>query len=106
MSDLGLHLHVRRLPAYRVFWMFWGGLALLDALAATPALTRFAAVALLAAACARRATLATALAVAATGWLLVNGFVDNSFGRLDLHGTPDLLQAVVLLAVSVVAARR
>lgn len=106
MSDLGLRLHVRRLPAYRVCWMFWGGLALLDLLAATPATARVAALVVLAVACARHVSGGTAVAVAVTAWLLVNGFVDNGFGRLAIHGSLDLLQAGVLLVVTGVAARR
>lgn len=100
--QLGLRAHVRDLPSYRVFVIFWGGLAAIDVCQAVdaPPAVQLAVVVALVAGCCRHAAVLTGIAVAGVAWLLVNGFVVNQLGTLHLDGFPDLLRAVLLLGVA------
>ena len=108
MTDLGLHRQLRALPSYRVCWMLWGGLAVIDVatLLGAPPLARLAAVVVVAALCCRRAGRTVAVLVAGTAWLHVDGFVDHEYGQLGIDAPRELLQAALLLGVAALAARR
>jgi hypothetical protein len=41
-------------------------------------------------------------AVAASGWLVVNGFLVNRMGELSWHGSPDLLRLMALVSTAAI----
>jgi hypothetical protein len=99
---------LQQLPAYRVGVMLWGGLGAIDvthALAA-PAVVQVTVVVLLVAGLSRHVPRPAALLVAGTGWLLVNGFVVDSFGLLAWHGAPDAARLGLLGGVAMLAGGR
>jgi hypothetical protein len=62
-------------------------------------------ISLLVAAASLRMRAGTALAAAAVGWLLVDGFVTHRFGVLGYDGAPDLARLALLAGVAVLATR-
>ncbi|MCW2781644.1 MAG: hypothetical protein JWR35_2093 [Marmoricola sp.] len=100
---MDLRAHVRQLPSYRVFLVFWGGLALVGLTDGLGATARVILMAALVAACCRRATRMTVLLVAGTAWLLVNGFVVNNYGQLHLVGGTDVVRLLLLVGVGLAA---
>ena len=87
------------LPAFRLFIVFWGGMALvaLTQDLAVPAAGQIGLLALLVAACSLRLRVLPVLALTFTAWLVVNGFVEHEYGALAFTGTTDLLLLALLL---------
>lgn len=102
---LGLRTHVRELPAFRLLVMFWGGLAVLDVIRGASDTVQIAAMLVAVALCARACTRTTAMAIACIAWLLVNGFVLNSYGQLRWTGLGDLAVGGLLTIVALAARR-
>jgi hypothetical protein len=104
-SPLDLRAHLRSAPSYRLFVVFWGGLALIDVarLAHAPSLWQITLLAALVAACCLSQRRGTALAVAGVGWLLVTGFVVNEYGELHFTGPADGLRLAILAIVALAA---
>ncbi len=101
--DLRAHLHTA--PSYRLFVVFWGGLALVDVARAAhaPAVLQVVLLATLVGACCIRQGRGTALACSGIGWLLVTGFVVNAYGELHLTGPADGVRLAILALVALVA---
>jgi hypothetical protein len=102
-----LREHLRESSSYRILWVLWGGLAVIDVGrflgASAPVLV--SAVAVWIAGCCVHADAWTALAAAAVAWLLVDGFVVNELGTLRLVGPADAFRAAVLLAAAFAGTR-
>jgi hypothetical protein len=93
------------LQAMRPLIALWGGLAVIDVsrLAGLPPSMQVVAIGALVAACSYGGRRLLALGVAVIGWLLLNGFVVHASGQLGFAGIGDVLRAVVLLVVALVA---
>jgi phosphotransferase system glucose/maltose/N-acetylglucosamine-specific IIC component len=104
-TPLDLRAHAISAPAYRLFVVFWGGMALADLTRAvnTPAPLQFIVIAALAAICCARQGRGTALAVAVIAWLVVTGFVVNAYGVLHLTGVADGVRLAILTVVALAA---
>ncbi len=91
----------------RLFFVFWSSLVVVDVAAATrvPQAWGVIGIALVVALGGLRQRLLTAVAVAGTGWLFVNGFLENRLGALSWHGADDarILLLLVLAGVSAAA---
>lgn len=94
-----------RSPAGRLFIALWGGLAIVDLSRPGGALLAGSLVFALVAACATGQSWLAAGAIAGTGWLVVNGFVEHRYGELGFGPTSWFLLAVVLIVTLTVAAR-
>ena len=95
----------RNSPSGRVFVALWGGLALVDVGRPGGGLLTGTLVVALTAACAVGQALVPAAAVAVTGWLVIDGFVQHRYGELGFAPASWWLLALVLAAVLAVAAR-
>jgi hypothetical protein len=95
----------RRSPAGRVFVALWGGLAVVDVSRPGGGLLAGALVLVLTAACAAGQSLLPATAVAGTGWLVIDGFVQHQYGELGFGPASWWLLALVLTAALAVASR-
>jgi hypothetical protein len=106
-SWTALHEHLRDSSSYRLLWTLWGGLAVIDVgqLLGMDAAVLVCAVAVWVAGCCVRADAWTALAAAAVGWLIVDGFVVNGLGTLRFVGLGDVLRAGILLGAALVGTR-
>jgi len=92
--------------AGRLFLALWGGLALVDV--SRPSGSRVLAIALvlvLVACCGIGQPLAGAAAIAATGWLVVDGFVQHEYGELGFGNASWAVLAVMVVAALVVSSR-
>ena len=100
-------LRLASVAGVRVAVVLWGGLLLVDLgrLAHAPSYLDLALVALLVAGASLQMRAGTALAAAAVGWLLVDGFVTHRYGVLGYDGTPDLARLALLAGVAVLATR-
>jgi hypothetical protein len=100
-------LRLASLAGIRLAVVLWGGLLLVDLgrMADAPSYLDLAVVALLVAVASLRMRAGTALAAAAVGWLLVDGFVTHRFGVLGYDGAPDLARLALLAGVAVLATR-
>jgi hypothetical protein len=100
-------LPLAALGSARLALVLWGGLALVDVCreAHAPSYVALALVALLVAVASLRMRAGTALAAAAVGWLLVDGFVTHRYGSLGYDGTPDLVRLTLLAGVALLATR-
>jgi hypothetical protein len=95
-----------RSPAGRLFVALWGSLALVDV--SRPSGSRVVAGALvlvLVACCGAGQPASAAAAVATTGWLVLDGFVQHDFGQLGFSPTSWLLLAVMVAATLAVSSR-
>jgi hypothetical protein len=92
----------------RLALVLWGGLLLVDLGRSVhaPAYVDLTLIALLVAVSSVRMRAGTALAAAAIGWLLVDGFVTHRLGTLGYDGTPDLARLALLAGVAVLASRK
>ena len=92
-------------PPYRLFVVFWGGLAVVDVARAAdaPDSTQIGLLAVLVAACCLGQGRGTTLAVAGVGWLVVTGFVVNDYGELTFTDPADAARLVLLGLVGLVA---
>ena len=95
----------RHTPAARVFVALWGGLALVDVSRPGGGLLAGTLVVVLTAACGIGQPPLAATAVAVTGWLVIDGFVQHRYGELGFAPASWWLLALVLAAVLGVAAR-
>lgn len=95
----------RQSPAGRVFVALWGGLALVDISRPGGGLLAGTLVVVLTAACAVGQTPVPAAAVAVTGWLVIDGFVQHRYGELGFAPRSWWLLGLVLATVLGVAAR-
>jgi hypothetical protein len=100
-------LQLASLAGIRLAVVLWGGLLLVDLgrMAHAPSYLDLAVISLLVAAASLRMRAGTALAAAAVGWLLVDGFVTHRFGVLGYDGAPDLARLALLAGVAVLATR-
>jgi hypothetical protein len=100
-------LPLTTMAGVRLAAVLWGGLLLVDLgrMAHAPSYLDLALVALLVAGASLRMRAGTALAAAAVGWLLVDGFVTHRYGSLGYDGTPDLARLALLAGVAVLATR-
>lgn len=88
----------------RLFVALWGGLALVDLVGrAVDSMVAGALVVLLVAACEVRQPLLAAVSIAATGWLVINGFVMHHYGQLGF-GAASWWALVLVLAIGVAVA--
>jgi hypothetical protein len=95
----------RNSPSGRVFVALWGGLAVVDVSRPGGGLLAGALVVVLTAACSVGQPPLSAAAVAVTGWLVIDGFVQHQYGELGFAPASWWLLALVLAAVLGVAAR-
>jgi hypothetical protein len=84
----------------RLFVLLWGGMAAAS-IGAGPAGVRPGLVLVLIGACALGLPLLQVLAVAGVGWLMLDGFVEHSYGDLAFAGADLALVPVVLLTAAV-----
>jgi hypothetical protein len=100
-------LRLASLAGIRLAVVLWGGLLLVDLgrMAHAPSYLDLTVISLLVAAASLRMRAGTALAAAAVGWLLVDGFVTHRFGVLGYDGAPDLARLALLAGVAVLATR-
>jgi hypothetical protein len=96
---------MRHRPAGRVFVTLWGGLAVVDVSRSSGGMLAGTLVVVLTAACAVGQAPLPAAAVAVTGWLVLDGFVQHRYGELGFAPTSWALLALVLVAVLGVAVR-
>ena len=90
----------------RMFVALWGGLAVVDiARPSVGAVSTGALVVALVAGCGVGQRPIAAVAIAGTGWLVINGFVQHRYGVLGFGATSWWLLAVVLVAVLTVSWR-
>src|SRR4051794_1276197 len=97
---------VGRSLAGRLFLALWGGLALVDL--SRPSGSHVLAIALvllLVACCGVGQPLAGAAAIAATGWLVVDGFVQHEYGELGFGNASWAVLAVMVAATLAVSSR-
>jgi hypothetical protein len=87
----------------RVFVALWGGLAVVDVSRPAGATVAAALVVVLAAACGARQSAVGAIAVAVTGWLVINGFVLHQYGELGFGVASRWILLMVLLSGLAVA---
>jgi hypothetical protein len=93
-----------RTVAGRVFVALWGGLAVVDlARPAGGGLFAGTLVVALVAACGVGQSVPGAAAIAATGWLVINGFVLHRYGELGF-GAASRWALVLVLAIGLVVA--
>lgn len=100
---------VRRSAGGRVFVALWGGLAVVGLSRPAGGLLAGGLVLVLTAGCAAGQSLLPATAVAGTGWLVIDGFVQHQYGELGFGPASWWLLALVLsaaLAVATPTARR
>jgi hypothetical protein len=91
--------------AGRVFVALWGGLALVDLGRPTGSVVSGALVLALVAACGVHQSWPAAAAIATTGWLVIDGFVQHQYGELGFGPESWAVFALVLSTVLAVAAR-
>jgi hypothetical protein len=95
-----------RSPAGRLFVALWGGLAVVDVARPTlGALVTATLVVGLAAACGSGQPPLAAAAIAVTGWLVIDGFVEHRYGELGFGPTSWVVLAVALVVVLLVSTR-
>ena len=90
----------------RLFFVFWSSLVVVDVAAVTrvPRAWGILGVALVVALAGLRQRALTAVAAAGTGWLFVNGFLENRLGVLSWHGAGDARILLLLVLAGVAAA--
>ena len=95
------------LPGVRVGIVLWGGLALVDLtrIAGAPAYVGLGALALLVTAASVGMGTRTAVCAAATGCLLVDGFLEHRYGVLGFDGVHDVAVLALLLGLALAATR-
>lgn len=81
----------------RVFFAYWGALAVVDVADGTLAV---AAAAVVVAACSVHQHAVTALAVAVEAWLFLVAFLGDGHGALAVHGAADAVRLLLLLTVA------
>jgi hypothetical protein len=90
----------------RLFLTLWGGLATVDVARPTgSSLLTGALVIVLAGCCAIGQSVPAAAAIATTGWLVLDGFVQHRYGELGFAPSSWWLLAAVLAVVLTVAVR-
>ena len=94
-----------RSPGGRLFVALWGGLAVVDVTRPAGGLLTGTLVVGLVACCAVGQSIAAATAIAGTGWLVLNGFVQHQYGELGFGRANWWPLAVVLVVVLAVASR-
>jgi hypothetical protein len=92
-------------PAGRLFITLWGGLLVVDVARPAGALVAGALVVALVACCGVGQSLLASTGIAATGWLVINGFVQHQYGELGFGRASWWLLAAVLVVVLTVALR-
>ncbi|MFN8196636.1 MAG: hypothetical protein U0R80_20390 [Nocardioidaceae bacterium] len=92
----------------RLFLVLWAGLAAAGVGAATgaPAVVTGSSVLLVAAVSAWRLTPTGALVVAGVAWLVLNGFVENTAGRLAVSDLGDVWWLLAVVATTLLAGHR
>lgn len=92
--------------AGRLFLSLWGGLAIIDVTRPTGSrLLAGALVAVLVGCCAVGQSVPAAAAIATTGWLVLDGFVQHQYGQLGFGPTSWGILVAVLVVVVTVAMR-
>jgi hypothetical protein len=94
-----------RSPGGRLFVALWGGLVVVDVTRPAGALLTTGLVVGLVACCGIGQSIPAATAIAGTGWLVINGFVQHQYGELGFGSTSWWLLGVVLVVVLIVALR-
>lgn len=95
----------RSLPG-RLFLTLWGGLTIIDVTRPTgSSLLAGVLVAVLIGCCAIGQSVPAAAAIATTGWLVLDGFVQHRYGELGFGPTSWWILAAVLMVVVTVAMR-
>jgi hypothetical protein len=89
----------------RLFVALWGGLLVVDLTRPAGGLLTGALIVVLVACCGVGQSLLGAACVAATGWLVINGFVQHQYGQLGFGTTSWWLLGAVLAVVLTVALR-
>jgi hypothetical protein len=89
----------------RLFIALWGGLVVVDLTRGAGGPLTGVLVVLLVGCCAIGQSIPSAASIAATGWLVINGFVQHQYGELGFGATSWWLLAAVLLVVLTVALR-
>lgn len=103
--DADLLRLARRSPAGRLFIALWGGLAVVDLARPTGGLIAGGLVVALVAGCGVGQSRPAAAAIATTGWLVINGFVQHRYGALGFGPASWWLLALVLAVALVVSGR-
>ena len=94
-----------RSPGGRLFIALWGGLLVTDVASPAGELVTGVLIVALVACCGIGQSLASATWIAATGWLVINGFVQHRYGVLGFGTTSWWLLGAVLVVVLTVALR-
>jgi hypothetical protein len=89
----------------RLFVALWGGLLVVDVSRPAGNLLTSGLVVVLVACCGIGQSVGAATAIAGTGWLVINGFVEHEYGELGFDPTSWWLLAAVLVVVLTVALR-
>ena len=89
----------------RLFVALWGGLAVVDLTRPTSRLLAGSLIVVLVACCGIGQSIPAASAIAGTGWLVINGFVQHQYGELGFNRTSWWTLAVVLSVALAVAFR-
>ena len=99
-------LHTAHGPGGRLFVALWGGLAVVDLTrpSGSEVLSGLAVLGLVGL-CGVGQTKVAATTIAATGWLVINGFVEHRYGELGFGTTSWAALATVLVVVLAVASR-
>jgi hypothetical protein len=94
-----------RSPGGRLFVALWGGLAVVDLTRPAGGLLTGALMVVLVACCGVGQSIPAAASIAATGWLVLNGFVLHQYGELGFSRASWWLLGAVLVVVLAVALR-
>ena len=94
-----------RSPGGRLFIALWGGLAVVDLTRPTSRWLAGVLIVVLVACCGIGQSIPAACAIAGTGWLVINGFVQHQYGELGFGRTSWWTLAVVLAVVLAVEVR-
>jgi hypothetical protein len=89
----------------RLFVALWGGLLIVDVSRPAGGLLTGVFIVVLVACCGIGQSVRAATAIAGTGWLLINGFVQHQYGELGFNPKSWWILAAVLVVVLGVALR-